>query len=42
LTRQKCDAYSITSEKFIGLRDWLQGEVAAGRVAVETTAQVIG
>ena len=37
-----CDAYSITVDKFTGLLDFLQGEVAGGRVAVETTAQVIG
>ena len=42
ICEKRCDAYSITSEKFLGLLDWLQGEVSAGRVAVETTGQVIG
>jgi peptidoglycan/xylan/chitin deacetylase (PgdA/CDA1 family) len=37
-----CDAYSVTPEKLTALLDFLQGEVAAGRVSVQTTAQVIG
>ncbi len=39
---EQCGAYAITPSKFTALLDFLQGEVAAGRVAVQTTAQVIG
>jgi peptidoglycan/xylan/chitin deacetylase (PgdA/CDA1 family) len=38
---EQCDAYAISSSKFTALLDFLQGEVAAGRVTVQTTAQVI-
>jgi len=37
-----CGAYSISPTKLSAFLDFLQGEVAAGRVLVETTAQVIG
>jgi len=37
-----CGAYSISPTKLSAFLDFLQGEVAAGRVVVETTAQVIG
>jgi len=37
-----CGPYSISPSKFGAFLDFLQGEVAAGRVMVETTAQVIG
>jgi peptidoglycan/xylan/chitin deacetylase (PgdA/CDA1 family) len=37
-----CGPYSISPAKFSALLDFLQAEVAAGRVVVETTAQVIG
>ena len=37
-----CGAYSITPSKLSAFLDFLQGEVNAGRVVVETTAQVIG
>jgi peptidoglycan/xylan/chitin deacetylase (PgdA/CDA1 family) len=37
-----CGAYSISPPKLSAFLDFLQGEVAAGRVVVETTAQVIG
>jgi peptidoglycan/xylan/chitin deacetylase (PgdA/CDA1 family) len=37
-----CGPYSISPSKFSALLDFLQGEVAASRVVVETTAQVIG
>jgi len=39
---EQCGAYAITPAKFTALLDFLQGEVAAGRVTVQTTAQVIG
>jgi peptidoglycan/xylan/chitin deacetylase (PgdA/CDA1 family) len=39
---EQCGAYAITPANFAALLDFLQGEVAAGRVAVLTTAQVIG
>ena len=39
---EQCGAYAITPVKFTALLDFLQGEVAAGRVTVQTTAQVIG
>jgi peptidoglycan/xylan/chitin deacetylase (PgdA/CDA1 family) len=39
---EQCGAYAITPSKFAALLDFLQGEVAAGRVTVETTIQVIG
>jgi len=38
----QCDAYSMTVPDFTSFLDWLQGEVAAGRVVVETTDDVIG
>jgi endoglucanase len=38
----QCDAYSMTVPDFTSFVDWLQGEVAAGRVVVETTDDVIG
>jgi peptidoglycan/xylan/chitin deacetylase (PgdA/CDA1 family) len=38
----QCGAYAITQPHFTELLDFLQAEVAAGRVAVMTTAQVIG
>jgi peptidoglycan/xylan/chitin deacetylase (PgdA/CDA1 family) len=37
-----CGAYSISPPKLSAFLDFLQGEVSAGRVVVETTAQVIG
>ncbi len=37
-----CGAYSISLDKFTAFLTFLQGEVNAGRVAVKTTAQVIG
>ncbi len=37
-----CDAYSMTVPDFTAFVDWLQGEVASGRVVVKTTDQVIG
>jgi len=37
-----CGAYAISRSKLTALLVWLQGEIDAGRVAVETTAQVIG
>ena len=36
-----CDAYSITTQNFQSLLDWLQASATNG-VVVETTAQVIG
>src|SRR5262245_14971404 len=39
---ESCGAYSIAPAKFTALLDFLQGEVNAGRVSVQTTAQVIG
>jgi len=39
---EQCGAYAITPSKFTALLDFLQGEVASGRVTVQTTAQVIG
>jgi len=36
------DTYSMTVSDFTTFPDWLQGEVASGRVVVETTDQVIG
>jgi endoglucanase len=38
----QCDAYSMTVPDFTAFLDWLQGEVAAGRVVVATTDDVIG
>jgi len=37
-----CGAYSISPDELSAFLDFLQGEINAGRVAVETTAQVIG
>ena len=37
-----CGAYSISPGKLSAFPGFLQGEVSAGRVVVETTAQVIG
>jgi hypothetical protein len=37
-----CDAYSITAADVQSLLDWLNTQVTAGSVAVETTQQVIG
>jgi peptidoglycan/xylan/chitin deacetylase (PgdA/CDA1 family) len=37
-----CGAYSISPPKLSAFLDFLQGEITAGRVVVETTAQVIG
>lgn len=37
-----CGAYSISPSKLSAFLDFLQAEVNAGRVVVETTAQVIG
>jgi len=37
-----CDAYSITTATMQALLDWLNTQVIAGVVAVETTGQVIG
>jgi peptidoglycan/xylan/chitin deacetylase (PgdA/CDA1 family) len=39
---EQCGPYAITAAKLTAFLDFLQGEVAAGRVAVRTTAQVIG
>jgi len=39
---EQCGPYAITPAKFTALLDFLQGEVAGGRVTVQTTAQVIG
>jgi peptidoglycan/xylan/chitin deacetylase (PgdA/CDA1 family) len=39
---EQCGPYAISPAKFTAFLDFLQGEVASGRVAVETTAQVIG
>ena len=38
---ERCGPYAITPAKFTAFLDFLQGEVAAGRVAIQTTAQVI-
>ena len=37
-----CDAYSIPAATMQSLLDWLNTQVTAGAVAVETTKQVIG
>jgi hypothetical protein len=37
-----CGAYTVQPDKFTALLDFLQVEVAGGRVSVQTTAQVIG
>jgi peptidoglycan/xylan/chitin deacetylase (PgdA/CDA1 family) len=37
-----CGAYSISLHKLSAFLDFLQGEVAAGRVVVKTTTEVIG
>jgi peptidoglycan/xylan/chitin deacetylase (PgdA/CDA1 family) len=37
-----CGAYTVQPAKFGALLDFLQAEVEAGRVSVQTTAQVIG
>jgi polysaccharide deacetylase len=37
-----CGPYSISPAKFTAFLDFLKGEVDAGRVVVQTTAQVIG
>ena len=37
-----CGAYSISPSKLSAFLGFLQGEVTAGRVVVETTSQVIG
>lgn len=37
-----CGPYSISPAKFSALLDFLQAEVTAGRVVVQTTAEVIG
>jgi peptidoglycan/xylan/chitin deacetylase (PgdA/CDA1 family) len=37
----QCDAYSITPANLNAFLDWLAGEVTAGRVTVQTTAQVM-
>jgi hypothetical protein len=39
---EQCDPYAITPSKLTALLDFLQGEVAAARVTVQTTAQVVG
>jgi len=39
---ERCGPYAITPAKFAAFLDFLQGEVAGGRVTVQTTAQVIG
>jgi peptidoglycan/xylan/chitin deacetylase (PgdA/CDA1 family) len=39
---EQCGPYAITPAKFTAFLDFLQGEVAGGRVTVQTTAQVIG
>jgi peptidoglycan/xylan/chitin deacetylase (PgdA/CDA1 family) len=38
----QCGPYAITPANFGAFLDFLQGEVAGGRVTVQTTAQVIG
>jgi peptidoglycan/xylan/chitin deacetylase (PgdA/CDA1 family) len=38
----QCDPYSMTVPDFTSFVNWLQGEVASGRVIVMTTDQVIG
>jgi peptidoglycan/xylan/chitin deacetylase (PgdA/CDA1 family) len=42
LCEQQCGAYAITPAKLTAFLGFLQGEVAGGRVTVQTTAQVIG
>jgi hypothetical protein len=37
-----CGAYTVQPDKFGALLDFLEAEVNAGRVSVQTTAQVIG
>ena len=39
---EQCGPYAITPAKLTAFLDFLQGEVAGGRVVVQTTAQVIG
>jgi peptidoglycan/xylan/chitin deacetylase (PgdA/CDA1 family) len=39
---EQCGPYAITPAKFTAFLDFLQGEVAGGRVVVQTTTQVIG
>jgi len=39
---EQCGPYAITPAKLAAFLDFLQGEVASGRVTVQTTAQVIG
>jgi peptidoglycan/xylan/chitin deacetylase (PgdA/CDA1 family) len=39
---EQCGPYAISPAKLTAFLDFLQGEVASGRVTVETTAQVIG
>jgi peptidoglycan/xylan/chitin deacetylase (PgdA/CDA1 family) len=39
---EQCGAYAITPANFTAFLDFLQAEVAGGRVTVQTTAQVIG
>lgn len=39
---EQCGPYAITPDKFGAFLDFLQSEVIAGRVTVQTTAQVIG
>src|SRR6266508_1511620 len=41
-TLEQYGPYAITPAKFTAFLDFLQGEVAGGRVTVQTTAQVIG
>jgi len=41
-TGGQCGAYSISPPDLSAFLDFLQGEITAGRVVVETTAQVIG
>ncbi len=41
-TGGRCGAYSISPGKLSAFLDFLQAEVNAGRVVVETTAQAIG
>ncbi len=38
----QCGAYTVQPAKFTALLDFLQAEEIAGRVSVQTTAQVIG
>jgi peptidoglycan/xylan/chitin deacetylase (PgdA/CDA1 family) len=38
----QCDAYSITTANMQALLDWLETQVTAGTVVVESTRQVIG